>query len=151
MTKKMLMGKIGKKLRTVRPLLGVYFLFNKGHLVYVGQSKNIHARVSNHIGNEKKVFDKAFYFECATTDEALELEDKYINEFTPKYNHIPMSYLPQFTRYVDLDKKTLEYLIKKHMDNPEPKSKSLMRWLHSMYGFRYIHNLVSLIKVKSLT
>lgn len=65
-------------------LPGVYFLFYKSKLVYVGQSHNIHARVLSH--KPEKRFD-SYSFTTVTNSEArLSLERDYINKYRPKLN-----------------------------------------------------------------
>ena len=64
-------------------LCGIYFLINKGHIVYVGQSTNIHMRIAKHIGT--KEFDSFHFVEC---DRFIldEVEAAYIVALNPPLN-----------------------------------------------------------------
>jgi len=64
-------------------LCGVYFLINKGQIVYVGQSTNIHMRIAKHIGT--KDFDSFHFVEC---DRSIldEVEAAYIVALDPPLN-----------------------------------------------------------------
>lgn len=64
-------------------LSAVYFLVDRGEVVYVGQSVNFLRRVLKHM--EKKVFDRAFYVPTPMAD-LVATEKKYIRRFRPKYN-----------------------------------------------------------------
>lgn len=64
-------------------VMGVYFLFDKGILVYIGQSVHVGSRVANHAGT--KEFDSATYIpvEISLIDE---VEAFLIEYYKPKYN-----------------------------------------------------------------
>jgi len=70
---------------------GVYFLFSGEELMYIGQSKNVHARVASHIGRADFSFDRYSYIH--TPPSALdEWESFYIHALQPPknkgdYNH----------------------------------------------------------------
>lgn len=70
-----------------RRVCGVYFLIRNDEVVYVGQSRNILARVIQHAEGEDsflpdKVFDSYWFIECAEPD--LDgLERKWIEFFDP--------------------------------------------------------------------
>lgn len=64
---------------------GIYFLCNFGEVVYVGQSTNPKQRISTHLAEKKKVFDRAFIRHCRP-DELDELESFFIHTLEPKYN-----------------------------------------------------------------
>jgi hypothetical protein len=63
---------------------GVYFLISKNKIVYVGNSKNILARISAHINKNKILFDSYYFIEKA--ENSIELESRYILKFLPKNN-----------------------------------------------------------------
>lgn len=77
---------------------GIYFLMNDIELVYIGQSKNIRRRVSEHSGNwncqlilgneklEEDSFDGLYYFECDYKPERKEYEKMFIEDHAPKFN-----------------------------------------------------------------
>jgi hypothetical protein len=75
-----------KKIRSINTLVkcGVYILFYKHVVVYVGQSLNVLSRLSEHV-NSYKIFDGYDYIVC-TPDIVLELEKTLIKKYTPKYN-----------------------------------------------------------------
>ena len=66
-------------------MVGIYFLINKGDVVYVGQSKtDVLGRIAKHKRNGK-VFEKYTYMRCEI-DKVDELEAMYIEAFLPKSN-----------------------------------------------------------------
>ena len=69
---------------------GVYFLYDKGELVYIGQSKNILARIYQH---KDKVFDTFGYLEIEDEKKRNNKEIDLIMQHSPKYNKsIPTFY-----------------------------------------------------------
>ena len=83
-------------------LSGVYFLIDKGKIVYVGKSDCIVTRIGAHIRDEKKIFDDFKFFSSKTffwmdSPKHLEYaEAKCIRKFKPKYNKIGHNYLAPF-------------------------------------------------------
>lgn len=61
----------------------IYFLINEGKIVYVGQSKNIFARIGDHI--KSKSFDSYFVFSCQEENIDV-MESFYIHKFNPELN-----------------------------------------------------------------
>ena len=61
---------------------GVYFLVHYDEIVYVGQSVNLHSRISAHTD---KQFDRFAFVPC-NTDMLDKLESLYIHCLRPKYN-----------------------------------------------------------------
>jgi len=59
----------------------VYFLLNKGEIVYVGATRNLINRIKQHI--YEKNLDEIRYL---ITDHYLEWEPFYIRRYLPKYN-----------------------------------------------------------------
>lgn len=78
-------------------LSGVYFLINNGEIVYVGQSMNVHKRISEHARQKEKEFDAFHYVVC---DPAMldELENAYIIALAPRYNR---AFSHQKARHMD--------------------------------------------------
>lgn len=62
---------------------GVYFLYDKDELVYIGQSDNLYRRIGQHIADGVKTFDR---FELYPTNDRIRLEGFLIRMFKPKYN-----------------------------------------------------------------
>lgn len=62
---------------------GVYFLYDKGVLVYIGTSDNLYRRIGQHIAQKEKIFDR---FEIYPTSDRIRLEGFLIKMFKPKYN-----------------------------------------------------------------
>ena len=62
---------------------GVYFLYDKDELVYIGQSDNLYRRIGQHIAEKTKKFDR---FELYPTEDRVRLEGFLINMFKPRYN-----------------------------------------------------------------
>ena len=67
------------------PVCGVYFLFMGDALLYIGQSIDVHARLSNHRKSSPFVFD-SFHVEPCHKDKLNALESIYINTHLPPEN-----------------------------------------------------------------
>ena len=73
-----------------RPVPGVYFLVDSfGHIAYVGQSKNVLARMAGH--NDKQ-FTTVKMIHVKEDRKRLEIEGKLIALFAPKFNKTGPSY-----------------------------------------------------------
>ncbi|WP_321905206.1 GIY-YIG nuclease family protein [Paraburkholderia tropica] len=65
-------------------VVGVYFLIQDNELIYIGQSTDVHGRISQH-RKDGKPFDRFYIIECPV--EMLSLtESKYILMFQPPLN-----------------------------------------------------------------
>lgn len=64
---------------------GIYFLCNDLEVLYVGQSTNIYARIGQHIADDKKEFDKAFFI-LVPSDRLNDIEGALIKYLQPIYN-----------------------------------------------------------------
>ena len=64
------------------PISGIYFLYYKNKLVYIGQSINIIMRLWSHRG--QKLYDNAIYFNI--NNNRLLIEKKLIEKYKPIYN-----------------------------------------------------------------
>lgn len=64
----------------------VYYLWDEGTLVYVGQSCNFAARLASH--QEDKVFDAVTVTWCDTRNQARALEAREIRRHRPAYNRV---------------------------------------------------------------
>lgn len=63
----------------------IYFLFKDLELVYVGQSKFLHGRITDHLkGREKKDFNRVSYLPISENINCI--EEAFIWHFKPKYN-----------------------------------------------------------------
>lgn len=82
--------------RIVEPAVsGVYFLFDAGELVYVGQSINVFARVASHTKAQR--FDRYAFLPCPP-GKLLEEEARMIRIFQPRNNRAAPA-----VRYRDID------------------------------------------------
>lgn len=63
----------------------VYFLYHRGEVVYVGQSRTLKLRIDEHIVEGVKTFDAIAFIRC-TVDRLTEIESYYIRALAPKYN-----------------------------------------------------------------
>jgi hypothetical protein len=70
---------------SINPIVGIYFLFRKGELVYVGQSTDIMQRIQQH--RTDKVFDSFAYKQCDRRS-LNEIEANTIAYYKPEYNII---------------------------------------------------------------
>jgi hypothetical protein len=67
-------------------MIGVYFLFYKKELVYIGKSdSHIGGRIKSHEREDRFNFDAFFIYEC---DNPTELESALIFDMKPKHNAI---------------------------------------------------------------
>lgn len=66
-------------------ICGIYFLYHKNELVYVGQSTNCISRILAHERDSDKEFDVYEIAECKESDLNI-LELFYIEKYSPKYN-----------------------------------------------------------------
>lgn len=71
---------------TITPrVCGIYFLLWRGETVYVGQSKDIVARINQHIDEHSKDFDSVLYVRCPA--DLLDFyERRLIVAIRPRYN-----------------------------------------------------------------
>lgn len=76
-----------KDIKPLEPIRGVYFLFLNEEIVYIGQSGNVHLRISQHIKEKEKEFNKVFYQPVPPEMDLLAIEKYYILKFRPKYNY----------------------------------------------------------------
>jgi hypothetical protein len=67
---------------------GIYHLFYKGRLVYVGMSKNLRGRLLYHMKDPEKVFDAVLWFkmEDYSIEQILNYERKMIMHHVPPLN-----------------------------------------------------------------
>lgn len=73
------------------PEPGIYLLFYKDKVVYVGKSLNPEQRIASHISSSDKRFDSYHIIHC-NEEQLKDLESKYILNYIPKYNKmIPYS------------------------------------------------------------
>lgn len=71
-------------------IVGVYFLWHAGLLVYVGQSKWLPERICQHLAEAVKVFDQVSWIECKA-GRLNSMESHYIEILLPKYNNCSLS------------------------------------------------------------
>lgn len=75
-----------------RPPAGVYLLYDKDELVYVGQTNDVYRRISEHSsgrvkpGQEIKQFSDWRYIDCDDEDLRTDIEYLLITLTNPKYN-----------------------------------------------------------------
>lgn len=77
-----------KTLQKAKRDSGIYALFNKDELVYIGQSSNLYLRVLEHIVEGKKDFDG---IKCAYNNKLLDIqvmETILISKLKPKLNKL---------------------------------------------------------------
>lgn len=74
-----------RKLTITPRICGIYFLVRHGETVYVGQSKDIVARVNQHIDEHSKDFDSVLYVQCPV-DLLDYYEKRLIATIRPRYN-----------------------------------------------------------------
>jgi len=75
---------------------GVYILFNRSKVYYVGSSMNVYKRIKTHRREDLIRFDKFFIHPifnrestiCNTREALLRTEKKYIEELKPRFNKV---------------------------------------------------------------
>ncbi len=75
----------------------IYFLIDRGEVVYVGQSENVANRIYQHSIEEKKVFDSVDIIECEIKN-LNDYEAEAIVIHSPKYNFR----MPINNRYISI-------------------------------------------------
>lgn len=73
------------RVESLQIVSGVYFLFDRGNIVYVGQSRDVFLRVRRHFVDPNKPFDSWAYLPIAP-DELEMAERMYIDLFQPYLN-----------------------------------------------------------------
>lgn len=68
-------------LRAIDP--GIYFIFLKGYLVYIGKSESVSRRISNH--RDSFTFDEVYYVNCPI-EKLTKYEAYYIAKYKPLRN-----------------------------------------------------------------
>lgn len=63
----------------------VYFLYHRGEVVYVGQSRTLKLRIDQHLSDMAKMFDAVAFIPCPF-NRLNQLEAHYIKHLAPKYN-----------------------------------------------------------------
>ena len=72
---------------------GVYFLIQDDEIVYVGESKNVYARLLFHYNDDSKKFNKIYFIHIdSSTKKRRAIESYYIMKINPKYNEKKSSY-----------------------------------------------------------
>jgi predicted GIY-YIG superfamily endonuclease len=65
----------------------VYYLYDNGHVVYVGQTSNVMSRMTSHsVGKQRKSFDGAMYRLCDSENEMRKIEAQEIERLRPLLN-----------------------------------------------------------------
>lgn len=65
---------------------GIYFLFDKNELVYIGKSGNVPNRLKKHYKENTKKFDSFFWAYSSSNFEITKCEEEHIFRYYPKYN-----------------------------------------------------------------
>ena len=75
-----------------KPPAGIYMLYDKNELVYIGETNDIYRRISEHAngrrkpGQQIKEFDHWAYIECNDEKARKKFENFLILLYKPKYN-----------------------------------------------------------------
>ena len=93
------------------PIIGVYFLFKKDKLIYIGESISIFRRIYSHIKN--KDFDSYSFIKCDSKVDIVELEKKLIIKYRPILN------IKHKTKSLNENIETYEGFIKKLNDQKD--------------------------------
>ena len=109
--------KLIKFVKTDTEKWNVYFLFNKGKLIYIGCTNNIIRRLQTHANwydpfmsanrkgfIAKKEFDSYRFFELGDKKKALKVENRLIKRFRPKYNDYKNYYWKRTSKKIKSDK-----------------------------------------------
>jgi hypothetical protein len=89
----------GLEFMVVPRICGIYFLVNRGKIMYVGQSVHIISRVIQHTYGKKALFDdRAVFFLRCEKEELNDEEERYINMFRPPLNKLTTKSNPESAR-----------------------------------------------------
>jgi hypothetical protein len=69
-----------------RRFCAVYFLYYRGEVVYVGQSRTLKLRIDEHLAQRTKEFDAVAFIRCPF-NRLTEVEARFIRELAPKHNN----------------------------------------------------------------
>ena len=110
-------NKLIKFVKTDTKKWNVYFLFDKGELIYIGCTNNLTRRLQTHANwydpymradikgcIAKKEFDSYRFFEYADKKKALKVENRLIKKFRPKYNDYRNYYWKKTQKKIKSDK-----------------------------------------------
>jgi hypothetical protein len=116
--------------KSMKPNIGIYFLWAYGECVYVGKSTDIKSRIYKHRGNY--AFDKYTIMECSEW-ELDAFESRFINAMKPKHNSMmpQRKEFPQLSRPMHARFATLDELIQSMLPNwisPVPSRETLRAW-----------------------
>lgn len=75
----------------------VYFLKDKGDIVYIGSTNYPHQRVKAHT-NSDKVFDDVSIMSCSNDEEKVSLERNLIRKHLPLYNKLVLKECSTFNK-----------------------------------------------------
>ena len=118
---------------TIKIVSGIYFLYDNEGLVYIGQSKNIHSRVTEHLRAKK--FDFSYYtFVEKPVKKLKTCETRYIRNLDPPCN----LYFPN-PLFVDKEKE------RKKLIKREYKDGNIKEFLRREKGFSNSFFNISLI------
>jgi len=73
---------------------GIYMLFYKDCIVYVGMSKNIKTRLLGHLRDTEMIFEHCIWFcmEDSSIEQILTIEKNMIKKFKPSLNSFHLDY-----------------------------------------------------------
>lgn len=74
---------------------GVYVLWMKRKIVYIGKSRNMQSRIGQHAAKSDIKFDGYSCITVETEAEAGKLEERMIRRYNPKYNKL-MVFKPDY-------------------------------------------------------
>jgi excinuclease UvrABC nuclease subunit len=77
---------VGEDLAEYKPVAGVYFLLKEDVVVYVGQAKDVGARIAAHVLQKQGQFDRIVFQKVEDFATRLEREKHYIRAWRPVLN-----------------------------------------------------------------
>jgi len=78
---------VNKRVEEFFQIPGIYFLKWRGEIVYIGESKCVVTRVTQHFSENKKIFDSFSYTKMnKNKSERRDKEKELIQKYNPRYN-----------------------------------------------------------------
>lgn len=121
---------------------GVYFLYCKNELVYIGKATNITRRIIEHLEDDSKVFDSVRYTKIPI-DSMTSVETALIKSLKPKYNNTCKSDTSQYTSSVVKSRITITPVVLPHQLNKSGKYRVCIRVSYKRKSFYLKTNLIA--------
>lgn len=121
---------------------GVYFLYNKGELVYIGKATNITRRIVDHVEEGTKEFDTVRYTKIPV-DSITSVETELIKSLDPPYNKTCKASSSKYKDNISASKITISPVVLMHQKNRNGEYHVCIRVSYKGKSFYLRTNLVA--------